>query len=84
MPSEALVEKWAIKLALGNNGGSWSCNMPFRNGQEPFVKDCDGKWANHYNEEQRQFWRSLAREALIDIEVDLHLDKSVLIRSEEL
>jgi hypothetical protein len=24
MPSKELVEKWAIKLALGNNGGEWA------------------------------------------------------------
>jgi hypothetical protein len=70
MPSPELVEKWAIRLALGNNGGSWSSNMPFKNGKEPFVKDCEGKWAMHYSEEHREFWRALAREALEDMKND--------------
>jgi hypothetical protein len=79
MPSEELVEKWAIKLALGNNGGSWSCNMPFKDGIEPGVKDLGGVWGKHYTEDQRNFWRALAHEVLVDAEVANIMDKSTLI-----
>lgn len=40
-----LVEKWALRMALGNNGGGW---------------------ATHYTEEQKEHWRTMAREWLQD------------------
>jgi phage pi2 protein 07 len=43
---EDLVEKYAIRMARGNNGG---------------------EWATHYNEDQKNFWRNIAREMLDDI-----------------
>ena len=44
--SQETIEKFAIRLALGNNGG---------------------KWATHYNEDQKEHWRQFVRDLIEEI-----------------
>ena len=41
--SEDKIEEFAIRVALGNNGG---------------------KWATHYNEDQKEHWRQFVRDLI--------------------
>lgn len=49
--NDDLIEKYAIRIARGNNGGTW---------------------ADHYNETQKNFWRSLVRDLIEDIQNEHH------------
>lgn len=44
--SQEMIEKFAIRLALGNNGG---------------------KWATHYNEDQKEHWRQFVRDLIKEL-----------------
>jgi hypothetical protein len=62
MNNDELIEKWAIKLALGNNGGQWA---------DHYVEEYELKGDETYVCIQKDFWRGLAKEMLEDAKNDL-------------
>ncbi len=49
---EDVVEAFAIRIALGNNGGTW-------------LKRPDGE--EHYTPEQKEHWRKIVRDLAIEV-----------------
>ena len=45
-----LIETFAIRCALGNNGGTW---------------------AEHYTEEQKEYWRRFVRDLVVHIKIGI-------------
>jgi len=55
--SDDKIEEFAIRVALGNNGG---------------------KWATHYNEDQKEHWRQFIRDLIKELDNEYRLREATL------